>query len=56
MSEILRFSRVIQACMIVTMNREYFRNDTNQLAFLMKMQYCFHYNHLMHKYLCIRWL
>jgi hypothetical protein len=42
------FSHIIQACVIVAMNREYFPNDTNQLAFLMKMQYCFHYNQLTH--------
>jgi len=56
MSGTLRFSHIIHACMIVVMDREYFPNGTNQLAFLMKMLYCFHYNQLMHKYLCISWL
>ena len=47
----LRFSHVIQ---VVAMNRECFPNGINQVAFMMKMQYCFHYNQPMHKYLCFK--
>ena len=44
------FSHIIQACVIVAMNRQCFPNDTIQLVFLMNMQYCLYYNQLMQNF------